>query len=248
MEEKKFNCKKEDVPVLMGFALKSLEIDLAKFTEYSPIFTPQFIADAQQKLIECYDATKSTDVLKLQKVVTNRIADKSSELRLSLNPLEGYLNLAGSELDIQVNDFGLKKIRTAISKGNVEGLLSEIRTLITVVKRNEAPLLAKGMKPELITKLTNAIQEIEELNTHQNVKKNERSRVADDNIKIYNELWDILATVLSAGRAIFRGVDDVKLKEYTMTNLLKRVHSETGSSAKGTDTTITTDTTEVKSA
>lgn len=246
MEEKKFNCKAEDVPVLTGFALESYETDKDKFEEYSPIFTPQFITDIKEKQGECYELTKSSDVLNLQKVITKKISEQSNDLRLILNPLEGYLKLAEKELDININDFGLKKIRTAISKRNVEGLISEARTLITVIKRNEAALLAKGMKPELVTSLAADVQKIEELNTHQNVKKNERTRVADDNMKIFNELWDMLNIILSAGRAIFRGVNDVKLKEYTMSNLLKRVHSESGSSAKTTETN--SDATEAKSA
>lgn len=246
MEEKKFNCKAEDIPVLAGFALKSLEIDWDKFVAYSPVFTPQFIADVKTQQTECYALTKSTDILKLQKVVTTKITEKSNELRLTLNPLEGYLKLALKDLDIQLNDFGLAKIRSAISKGYVETLLSEGRTLVTVLKRNEDVLVAKGMKPELLDTLASQILEIEELNTHQNGKKNERSRVASDNMKVFNGLYDSLNIILNAGRAIFRGVDEVKLKEYTMSALVKRVHSESGSSNKGTDTT--TDTSEAKSA
>jgi len=37
--------------------------------------------------------------------------------------------------------------------------------------------------------------------------------------------------MLNAGRALYRGVDNVKLKEYTITHLLKRVHNETGTTA-----------------
>ena len=243
MEEKKFNCKAEDVPVLAGFVLKSLEIDWDKFVAYSPVFTSQFVAGVTAQQTDCYALTKSTEVLKQQKVVTLKIADNSNELRLSLNLIEGYLKLAAKDLDIPVGDFGLVRIRTAISKGNVEGIISDTRSFIAVVKRNEAALVAKGMKPELIASLTSDIQEIGELNTHQNVKKNERSRVAEDNMKVFNELWDSLGIILSAGRAIFRGVDDVKLREYTLANLLKRVHSENGSSNKTIDNT-----TEAKSA
>lgn len=246
MEEKKFKCKAEDVPVIAGFALKSYEIDIDKFVAFSPIFTPQYKTEMVNKQTECYELTKSTDVLKLQKVLTAMIADKMIDLRLILNPLEGYLKFGEKELDIHLSDFGLRRIRTAISKTNVEGVISETRTLIAVVKRNEVALLAKGMKAELVTSLMNVMNEIDELNTQQNAKKNERSRVADDNTKVFNELWDYVSTIVSAGRAIFRGVDEVKLREYTMSNLLKRVHSENGSTGKAVE--IVTETTEVKSA
>lgn len=246
MEEKKFNCKAEDVPVLASFALKSYETDSDKFEVYSPVFTSQFIESVRKQQADCYELTKSTDVLKLQKMVTLKIGEKANDLRLKLNQLEGYLKLSESELDIQLRDFGLARIRTAISKSAVERIISDTRTLIAVIKRNEAVLVAKGLKREMMTALVADIQEIEELNTHQNDKKNERSRVAKDNIKVFNELWDSLIIILSAGRAIFRGVDEVKLKEYTLAALLKRVHAESGSSAKTTD--ITPDASEAQSA
>ena len=235
MEEKKFNCKMEDVPVITGFVLMSLENDLESFAEFSPIFDSQFITSIKAKQTECYELTKTSEVLKLQKVVTNKITEKSGLLRVSLNQLEGYLKLSNGGLDIHVNDFGLKSIRTAIGKGNVEGIISDARSMLANVKRNEAVLQGKGMKPEFIAGLTAMIQEIELLNTHQNVKKNERSRVSVDNIKVFNELWELLNTVLETGRALYRGVDDVKLKEYTMSNLQKRVHTDGGSNAKSTE-------------
>ena len=237
MEEKKFNCKMEDVPVITGFALESLEKDLEVFENFSPIFTLQFISNARAKQSTCYDLTKTNDVLKLQKVITKSIIDKVGMLRLSLNQLEGYLKLANAELDIKVSDFGLKNIRTAISKTNVEGIISDTRSLISILKRNEAVLQEKGMKTEFLTVLTALVLEIETLNTQQNSKKNERSRVSGINNKVFNELWDTLGTIIDAGHAIYRGVDEVKLKEYTLTNLLKRVHSENGTSPNPPETT-----------
>jgi len=236
MEEKKFNCKMEDVPVITSFVLKSLENDLSTFVGYSPIFTPQFITDANTKQSECYEQTKSIDVLKLQKVITLKITDKAGELRLSLNLLEGYLKLANDGLDIKASDFGLKNIRTAISNTNIEGIISDTRSLIAILKRNETVLQAKGLKTEFVTALTALVQEIETLNMQQNMKKNERSHVSVVNIKVFNELWDTLGTILDAGRAIYRGVDEVKLKEYTLANLLKRVHSENGTTPKTPET------------
>lgn len=232
MEEKKFNCKMEDVPVITGFALESLDKDLADFANFSPIFTTLFVTNAKTKQSACYELTKTNDVLKLQKVITKNITTKVGELRLSLNLLEGYLKLANDGLDIKASDFGLKNIRTAISNTNIEGIISDTRSLIAILKRNETVLQAKGLKTEFVTALTALVQEIETLNMQQNMKKNERSHVSVVNIKVFNELWDTLGTILDAGRAIYRGVDEVKLKEYTLANLLKRVHSENGTTPK----------------
>lgn len=218
----------EDVPVITGFALTSMESDKADFVAFSPVFADPFVPNVRAKQIECNELIKSKDVIKEQKVLTALINTELDTLRVNLNPLEGYLKMAGNELDIKLSDFGLKTLRTAISKGNVEGVLAESQSLFMFVKRNEVVLQAKGMKPELLVKLVAQIGVITQLNQQQNESKNKRSRVASENIKYFNELWDMLTTILDAGRAMYRGVDEVKLREYTMANLLKRVHTTTG--------------------
>lgn len=253
MEEKKFNCKKEVIPVIAGFVLESLDKDFADFANYSTVFTKEFIAGVRVKQAACYTLTSATNVVKLQKVMTGKIIDQSGKLRLTLNKVEGYLKLARKDLDIAVKDFGLRSIRRSISVANLEGLILNVHNFIATVQRNEAALVAKGMKPELLTTLSEEVAEIETLNTNQNVKKNERSRVSVDNIKVYNDLWEDLNIILQAGRAIYRGVDNVKLKEYTMSYLLKRVYNETSTAAKAkaaakASTTTTTATTEEKTA
>lgn len=235
MEKKRFNCKMEALPVIAGFLLESYNADFELFIQYSPIFSPQFVLGVKEKQAICYQSAKPTDVLRLQKVVTTKILDQSGKLRLTMNQIEGYLKFAAADLDIAVKDFPLNKIRSGISKSNVEGVLDNGRNLITYLKRNEGPLVAKGMKPEMITSLTTELDNIERLNTNQNVKKNERSRTKVVNIKVLNELWDDLDIIMKAGRAIFRGVDNVKLKEYTMTSLIKRVHNETSAAAKNAE-------------
>lgn len=231
MEEKKFNCKMEDVPVITGFVLKSMENDKVDFLAYSPVFADPFMDNVQSKQAVCMELVKPKDVVKQQKVITQQIAEKLNELRVSLNPVEGYLKLAANTLDIQVADFGLRDLRTDISKSNVEGVISESQSLIASLKRNEATLQTKGLKLEMVVALTALVAEITSLNQQQNNLKNKRSRVASDNIKDFNDLWDILGTILDAGRAMYRGSDDVKLREYTLSNLLKRVHNENGADA-----------------
>ncbi|MFZ4399179.1 MAG: hypothetical protein ACOYO1_04020 [Bacteroidales bacterium] len=65
MEEKKFSCKMEDVAVIEGFTLSSLETDKLDFFEYSNVFNDPFIADVKLKHQECSELFTSIDVLKL---------------------------------------------------------------------------------------------------------------------------------------------------------------------------------------
>ncbi len=238
MDKKKFNCKMEDIPVITGFVLASMERDKEDFVAYSPRFVDPFMTNMRAKQAECYEIVKSTDVLKHQKAVKVQIDDSLVKLRINLNQIEGYLKLSEDKLDIKLYDFGLKIIRTAIGKGDVEKIIAVGRTLISNVKRNEPELQTNGLKPEAIVVLENLINEIDNLNEKHNSKKDERSRAADGSNAVLNNLWDALNSIIDAGRAMYRGVDNIKLKEYTITHLLKRVHTERAN----TNTTTTTDT------
>ena len=245
MESKKFNCKMEDLPVIAGFAIQSLETDKADFIDYSPVYDGDFIPDAKTKQKECSELVKQEDVLKRQKKVTQEINISLKSLRNDINKTEGYLLLGANQLDISVADFGLADIRLNISKNNVEGVCSDIQSLVVKLKRNEAILTAKGMKTALLDDLTAKGEKLDKLNLNQNDFKNKRSRTASDNIKIFNELWDILNMILDGGRSLYRTTDKVKYKEYTLSQLKKRVNlvktaassSDNNQAADNTDST-----------
>jgi hypothetical protein len=50
--------------------------------------------------------------------------------------------------------------------------------------------------------------------------------MTEKNIYQFNDLWDSLQPILKTAKAIYRGVDEVKLKDYTVTQLTKRIHAE----------------------
>lgn len=228
MESKKFNCKMQDIPVIAGFLLASMERDKADFISYSPMFADPFMADTRIKQAECYEIVKAADVLKLQKVVKTQIETAGTQLRVQLNKCEGYLKMAESQLDIKVDDFGLKSIRNALSKSDMEKTISEGRTLVTNLKRNAAALSEKGLKQAGIDEMATLITEIDTLNERHNALKNDRSRAAGDNYAMLNDMWDTIGTIVAAGRAMYKGVDAIKLREYTMTNLQGRVYNANG--------------------
>ena len=226
MEKKKFSSKMENIPVIAGYAITSLERDKEDFYNYSPKFDDAYVTKAREKQVECYEIIKSGDVLKHQKMVKVNLDAALRKLRLALNRTEGYIKLAHGTLDIQESDFGIKTIRTAIAIKDVERVILQGHTLISHLKRNAAALLLWGLQPEAILALEELINEIDDLNENHNAKKNERSRTATDNVTVFNEMWEIISTIANAGRAMYRGVDNVKLREYTKSHLLTRVYAE----------------------
>ncbi len=235
MKDKNFNCKMEDLPVIAGFVIQSMETDKVDFIEYSPVYDGDFIPDAKAKQKECSELVKQEDVLKRQKKVTQEITNNLNGLRKNVNTVEGYLNLAANKLDIGVADFNLSVIRSNISKKSVEGVCSEMQALLVKLRRNEAELSAKGMKSAVLDDLAVLAERLDSLNLSQNDFKNKRSRTASDNVKIFNELWDILDMILDGGRSLYRVTDKVKYREYTLSHLKKRVHLEKAATQNNND-------------
>lgn len=232
MEEKDFPGKMEDIPVVAGMLFDSYRKDQALFTGFSPMFTPAYIAAAEAKRTECNDLVKAYSFTQERRAVTEKMETLADELRIQLNSVEGYLKISAKNLDIAVSGFGLNLVRDALTDGNMEGATASAFEMLRSVRRNQLVLAAKGLTPELLENVTAMVDEMNSLNIAQNTKLSDRMRATDENIGVFNELWEIASTIMVAAKAMFRGVDDVKLKDYTMTQLIKRVNAEGTNPAK----------------
>jgi hypothetical protein len=215
----------EDVPTIAAFIIDRLEEDLDDFNAFSTIFNPAYIASVRGKIDICKDLISSSSVAKELKSVTQKISDDSGRLRVKLNALEGYLKLAATELDITVTDVGIKTVRNAITRGNTEGVTANIRQLLAAVKRNSTVLETKGLNPDLLSEIETQTQEIETLNVKQNDLISTRNRLTEKNTETFNDLWKSLQPIMETAKAIYRGVNPTKLKDYTVLQLQKRINA-----------------------
>ncbi len=240
MEKRKFSFKMEELVVIAAVILASVRKDIADFAAFSSVFTLEFLDAIDAKIENCKNLISASDIAKELKMVTKSVNDKSVALRTKLNALETYFKYASDELDVQVADAGIKPTRENISSGNTEGVVKSARTVLAVAKRNQVKLQDKGMKPEFLTAFEAEINEIEQLNNQQVTLKSEISRQADANMGIYNDLWSEISKITDAAKAVYRGVDDVKLKNYNISLLRKRINAEGGGTDNATDETKTT--------
>jgi hypothetical protein len=220
----KFKCKVEEVPVLGEFIVNSVEKDINDFNNYSPLFTDDYLVPIKTKIEVCKDFVKSSTVSKELKATTQKLYDNANDLRSKLNALEGYLKLCAGSLDIAVKDFDLKNVRQSITKHNIEGVIMNTKTFLIPVKRNMQVLNATGLKQELIDEIETQLKEINSLNEEQNDLTNKRNRLTDVNINKFNDLWESLQPILAAAKAIY-SADKVKMKDYTVSQLLKRMNA-----------------------
>ena len=216
----------EEVPVLAGFVVESLQEDLTEFQANFSDYTPEKVNALATKRNFCLELERSNSVTQQLKNVTAKLVEKELALRPALNKLEGYIKRTSTGLDIAADAFGIKAVRNSISRGNDEGIIAGMKTLLTHVNRNRAALKTIDLKPEFVAELTAATSEIDTLNNEQNRLENLRNSTTSANIRDYNELWDMTTAICQDARAIYKGVNEVKLKKYSITALLKRVNAE----------------------
>jgi len=235
MEKRKFSFKIEELVVIAAVILASVRKDIADFAAFSSVFTVEFLDAIAAKLEACKTLINASTIAKELKLITKDVNEKSAAFRTKLNALETYFKYAAGQLDIQVSDAGIKAARLNISRGNTEGVVSALRVVLANARRNRAALEAKGMKPEFLTAFEAGINEIEALNNKQITLKNDMARQTDTNMATYNDLWSDICIITDAAKAIYRGVDDVKLKDYNVSLLRKRINAEGSNTATTTD-------------
>jgi hypothetical protein len=221
---KKFPCKIDDVPTIGEFVVSNAERDINDFNGYSSVFTIDYFALVMAKVEVCRELVESSAVTKELKNVMQELYYKAKNFRIKLNVLEGYLRFGSGELDIAVKDVNLKSIRMDIIQGNIEGFLSNMKTLLITVKRNLPALETLGMKPTFIDEIEVQLQEINSLNEKQNALTDKRNKVAVENIDKFNDLWRNIRLILNTAKVIYGGVNEAKLKDYIITQLKKRIN------------------------
>ena len=226
MEKKKFHCKIQDLPIITGFVLESLVKDLLAFGEYSNIFNIGYVQSVRAKRLICMELIIPAAIRKQLKNISRDLQKSNADLRLLFNKVEGYVKLAGNALDVEGSDVGMKEARLEISKGNVEGVINSTNSMVTTLRRNETVLFVYGMNTALLDEVAEKVELIDSLNNQQNSLMSDHGRLAHTNIAIFNDLWADLSTILITAKAIYRGVDEIKLRDYTMSHLIKRVNAE----------------------
>ena len=221
---KKVNCRIEDIPTIADFMLASVTRDLADFTAYSPLFTEAYLTDFDAKRKAATELILTDSVNIGLKAVSVKLTNELKNLRTMLVRIEGYLKLAKN--DLTGDRLGLKKMRIHLNKKNVEGIIVNGRGFAQNLLEYKTILMAKGLKQEQIDSLTTLLNTIESLNKDQNLLQSKRAQNCLNNQEIFNNLWDIMWSVMQAGKAIYKFTNEAKLNDYTLTQLKKRMNNE----------------------
>lgn len=225
-----FNCKDEELPVISRFTAFSFKRDLADFTAYSPRFNDSYLASFEARIIEVTDLVEPKSETIQLKSITERLYGAMDGLINPINRLTGYINLAHASMNVSPADFGLTLLRKGINSKDAESVLKNLHLVISNINRNKEILTTQGLQDELIALFTDAAISISADKQNQYEITSNRKAIVQNNVGMFNNLFEQLSEILAIGKILYKDNDAVKLQEYTFSNLKRRVRktSNTG--------------------
>jgi hypothetical protein len=227
MTTRNFNCKSEEVPVIGNYLLFVLKRDFTDFSIFLPkIFTNEYVIGFEQKISEVNNLLNpQTETVEL-KNATNRLYSLMDSLIEPVDKLNGYIKFTKGAIPISVKDFGLTALKQKLRSRDAEGVLKNLRIVVANIGLYRSQLTEHGFDDNIAARFINAIPAVEADNQRQFEIINERKTIVKNNIDLINKLYKIIIEVCDVGKAIYKGKDALKVKDYTFSELKKSVRNQ----------------------
>jgi hypothetical protein len=223
----------EEITTVVAIIIGRLTRDYADFSRYSPaVFDTHFIPDLTAMNNDVESRTHTRAYLNQVKVFTENINRDMDLVKEKLWELEGYIVLAKNDLPIALKDFRLKDVREKMRNRDVEGAMGMLEITMGQVDEHIAPIKAKGYTDAKRAEMTALKNGINSANRDQELKKDEKEAAVRANEGIILALWEKASVALDAGKRIYRYTNPEKAKEYTASEIKKRIRNE---QPKGTE-------------
>lgn len=223
MNNRIFNCKDEELPVVSKAAAFALKRDLAEFSAYSPKFNGVYVTDFETKITVVTDLLEPQSETLAKKIITERYSATMNGLIDPINRVTGYLNLAKVNLNITPASFGFAALRKSIENHDIEGVIDDLHIVLANIHTYKAPLAEQGLTDGLIDVLTAAFKSMAADKQQQIEITSNRRSIVQNNVSLLNELYEQVGEILSVGKILYKATNPAKLADYTFTELLKNV-------------------------
>lgn len=224
-EQRKFQCRIEELPVMAALLLSSFERDQDDFVSYSPKYGPEFI-ESYSELLGQLDTIAIPQTLRAdQKNITRLMHETADSLRPLISKIEGYIKQSNT-LRASIDDFGISALRKDINSKNYEGIQFYLKVLRQMLVNNSGALSEEGLPADTVETLTGILQTIQANDIQQDQKMGEHKELVNVNIELYNELWDKMYSLMDIGKRLYKQEKTYKLDDYTMASLKAKVNKE----------------------
>jgi len=237
-----YNCKDIELIVICGFTVYSLKRDLTSFTKYSPKYNDEYVTALEAEIETAKELVEPQSELVEQKAITDHMHTCMESMLEPLKWVKGYIELAGTGINISAKDFGLIDTRKSVEKQDIEGVIKGMHTVNSNIEKYKSILVEQGLSDELQTRLLSDAQSIADDRQKQYELVTNRKALLQNNVGLLNALYAKIAKIHAVGKILFKGNDPIKLQEYTLSDLLKKVRrtSKPDSDTPATDVTNVT--------
>ena len=228
-----YSCKNEELPVLGRYLLFSFGRDLIEFNTFSPVFNDEYVKQFEQRIAKVDDVTEPKTEMAQQKALNEKITTNINDLRDPLNRFEAYVNLSLSELPISADDFGIAELRKGIKSHDAEKIIKSLHTINTMASTHFEVLSKYGFRQDMIQLFNTTANTLSaDVQTLYKITVQRRTLI-QNNQSSFNELYEQMNEIMNIGKVLYKNSNPTKLKEYTFSELSKRL----GNSSRSTNTT-----------
>ena len=218
-----YNCKDEELPVICKFTLASLKRDSADFLAYSPKFNQEYITGFESKITSAVNIVEPQSETMERKLITEQLYATMDGLIDPINRLSGYITLSPN-LKMSPADFGLAQLRKGVNAKDAENVIDCLHLVNANISKYKEPLKNQGMSDALAAQFVDASVSIDNDKQKQNEILSNRRSIVQNNVTLLNDLWSSLSEILSVGKIVYKATDAAKLQDYTFNSLKKQVH------------------------
>jgi hypothetical protein len=216
----------EDKTTISRFVLDTFEIDKTDFAVKFNKYQDPFLDNAKALVTECEGIVATSFYLTQLKTLTRLVDVTAISIRGDLNEIEQMAVNAGNNLKMNWKEMGFKEVRNCISTGDVEGMLANMKVLNKNIELNLAELTAEGMTDLLWNGMKAKAAQVKTMNEEQNKMMAAKAKAVKENNEKFEEMWNMITNLARAGKVIFKLINPVRAKEYTISTLIKRVRHD----------------------
>ena len=224
MSKSNFSFKIEELSPVATWCNSLLKQYQADFKDYSTDFADPYPADVEAKIEAVNELISTKLFIGELSTATQKLYNNMDESRPLILQLEGYIKRTEKNLTTPAKSFDLKLLRKCISSKDAEGFNMSLKLLLQLVNANISVLQDKGMKPALVTKLTDILTKNYTLSQEQNSKMLDKEKAVKENADILNDLWKDCQNIMDAGKRIYKYSNPDMLKNFTLTHIRKTMN------------------------
>jgi predicted RNA-binding protein with EMAP domain len=218
-----YKCKDIEFIVICGFVLFSFKRDLSFFSKFSKKYMVEYVLLLETELANLKELVEPQSELVEQKAITDHMRSVMHALQEPLDWVKGYIQLAGTGINISVKDFGIVHTREAINNLDIEEIIKGMHTVNANVVKYKPILVEQGLTDELQTQLVTDAESIANDRQKRYEILTNRKAILQNNVGVLNTFHAKILEILKVGKILFKDSDPVKLQEYTFSELLKKV-------------------------